>query len=150
MTDDTTLKDEAHDATASLDDPIESKENKSSKEARKGDDSDSITREDMKSSNANDAIGENDTAVDPPTANPPTTGEGSTEQIPGEALILSTALSSLKAKKKAQKQIEPSNMIKTPNVHDVLLGRGKPVSCVLFLLPLEKNMELNSLCYLRL
>ena len=50
------------------------------------------------------------------------TTEPNAAEITGES-----ALAALKAKKK-KKKIDPKDIIKTPNVHDVLLGRGKPVS----------------------
>lgn len=57
------------------------------------------------------------------------TGESSTEEKttePNAAEITGeSALAALKAKKK-KKKIDPKDIIKTPNVHDVLLGRGKP------------------------
>ena len=38
------------------------------------------------------------------------------------------ALSLLKANKKTKKEVNAADKITTPNAHDVLLGRGKPVS----------------------
>jgi hypothetical protein len=65
----------------------------------------------------------------------PTVGEETKEQqVAGETAVQTigtsgaSALAAMKANKKNQKKIDSSNIIKTPNVHDVLLGRGKPVS----------------------
>ena len=49
------------------------------------------------------------------------------------------SLSSIRSKKKKQK-IDPKNMIQTPNVHDVLLGRGKPVSCLFVVINLREYL----------
>mmetsp|Transcript_8785 Transcript_8785/g.21449 ORF Transcript_8785/g.21449 Transcript_8785/m.21449 type:complete len:416 (+) Transcript_8785:168-1415(+) len=130
MTADLTIKEEANDASASLNDPIETPKNMFSLEAGKEDyASNVLPNECKKSSDGNEAMSENETTGDPPRAKNPPTGERSTEQTPGEASSTRpTAPSTSKANKEAEKQkkIEPSNIIKTPNVHDVLLGRGKP------------------------
>jgi len=49
------------------------------------------------------------------------------------------SLSSIRSKKKKQK-IDPKNMIQTPNVHDVLLGRGKPVSRLFVVINLREYL----------
>lgn len=126
MSTNTTPKEEANNAKTSLDGPIETQENKSSEEVRKDvEKSSPIASESLNDSKSNE--GKDETIGELTTAENLTTGEGPAEQTPGKVTpTLSTALPALKANKKVQKQVEPSNIIKTPNVHDVLLGRGKP------------------------
>lgn len=117
-----TPKEVANNATALLSGSVETQGNDSSEKVREEAGVSNSTNSESKSCGA---LGENETIVEP--TKKPTTGECPTEQTPGEeSSIPSSALSKLKANKKAHKQLEPSNVIKTPNVHDVLLGRGKP------------------------
>jgi len=117
---------EAKTATASIDDPIETnQEQKSSEEIKKGE-------EDSKSTPVESVEGNNIREVtdEMSIAEKLIVRVETKEQVPGETADKpsnsSNGLSSLKSNKNNQKQLNPSKTIKTPNVHDVLLGRGKP------------------------
>ena len=52
--------------------------------------------------------------------------EGNNDDGCRDELVLAGSLEEINRTSSNKK--EPSNLIKTPNEHDVLLGRGKPVS----------------------
>lgn len=89
-------------------------EEKSSDETKKVDD-------DASTSMPSESVGE--TTVETSVAEKETT-DGKEKETQKEVFVES-ALSTMKANKK-KKVLNPKDIIKTPNVHDVLLGRGKP------------------------
>ena len=56
---------------------------------------------------------------------------------------ISDDLAALKTNKKNKKVLNPKDLIKTPNKHDVLLGRGKPVSWHFYLLRTPSQSLIN-------
>jgi len=128
MTTDTPSTDEPpKPSAASIDDPSAEKQN----EPKPTNDDANKQVEDPTPGPADPVQGETksgESAVEKPTV-----GEETKEhQVAGETAVQTigtsgaSALAAMKANKKNQKKIDSSNIIKTPNVHDVLLGRGKP------------------------
>lgn len=126
MTSNTISPEEGKTDKASNDDPVEThqqKPNEGTKKAEEG--SNSSLVESVVGNNISDEAGE--TSI----AEKLTDGIEAKEQVPMTAKETSSGSDKLSyqlSNKKNKKQSSPSNAIKTPNAHDVLLGRGKPVS----------------------
>ena len=144
MTTNDTCSEEAKTATASIDDPVETHhEPKPSEEVKKGaenSDSDPVTAD--KGNGVCEATVESGTTSETSDAQKITAGEETKEQIPEETAEQTNKSSESSSNVKSnKKQVNPSNAIKNPNVHDVLLGRGKPVSRLFVLASLVKNAQ---------
>ena len=107
---------EAETISASSVDP-----NKAPQQEQKSNDETTKIAEGASNSVPIESVGE--TTSETPVAEKQTVGKQTIEEVSGE-----TSLLSLKANKKNKKALNPKEVIETPNVHDVLLGRGKPVS----------------------
>lgn len=87
-------------------------------------------KKDGQEGSKNESVGEESGVA--PVAEEPTaekeTKEDSSIKTAEQTNKSSTEAPSLKSNKKNKKTLNPKDLIKTPNKHDVLLGRGKPVS----------------------
>ena len=120
--------------SATQTDSIETQKKKPSIELKKEANTSNVTTNESVEINEISKIASGQSA----SANTLTTGDGSAVSIrqnqgvtagrKNDGPMLSSALSIMNANKKSRKKIDRSNIIETPNVHDVLLGRGKPVS----------------------
>lgn len=84
----------------------------------------------------------NKKADDAPVVEQEKAGDSSKPAEPTSSTTSDTT-ASLKPNKKNKKLLNPKDLIKTPNKHDVLLGRGKPVSLKLYRLRTRSNSLIN-------
>lgn len=129
MTTNDACSEEAKTVTASIDDPVETHhELKPSVEVKKGaKDSDSDPVAADRGNDIFEATVESETTSETSDAQKITAGEETKEQVPEETAEQTNKSSESSSHVKSnKKQVNPSNAIKNPNVHDVLLGRGKP------------------------
>jgi len=130
MTSNTISPEEGKTDKASNDDPVEThqqKPNEGTKKAEEG--SNSSLVESVVGNNISDEAGESEATGETSIAEKLTDGIEAKEQVPMTAKETSSGSDKLSyqlSNKKNKKQSSPSNAIKTPNAHDVLLGRGKP------------------------
>jgi hypothetical protein len=147
MTSTTISTEEGKTDKASNDDPVETRQQKPNDGTKKAEEGlNSSFVESVEGNNISEEAGESEATGEMSIAEKLTDGMETKEQVPkvtaketssGSDLLVSYKLSN----KKNKNQSSPSKAIKTPDVHDVLLGRGKPVSQLFLVVAAQCHQE---------
>jgi hypothetical protein len=141
MTSNSISTEEGKTTTASIDDPVvethhEQKSNEGINKAEEGSNSSPVAS--VKGNVIREATGESEATGETSIAEKLTVGMETKEQVPKET---AKQTSSEKSNKRNKNQLISWHTIKAPNDHDVLLGRGKPVSQLFVVVSSGKNAK---------